>query len=71
MPIEAANPPRHCLVSPGRLQRAQAAGTHQDYLVVAAATRLVNPGHPGPPGTIALVPLPGEQMPGYADLQLD
>jgi len=39
--------------------------------VITSAPGLMNPGHPGPPGTIALVPLPGEQMPGYADLQLD
>jgi len=31
LPIEAEHPPRHCHVSLGRLLRAQAIGTHQDY----------------------------------------
>ena len=34
--------------------------------MIAAATGFVNPGHPGPLGTIALMSLPGEQMPGHA-----
>ena len=32
--IVAKDPPRHCLVNLGRLQRAQAGGTDQDHLVV-------------------------------------
>src|SRR5690242_18023926 len=38
LPLQATHPPRHCLVSLGWLQRAQAAGPHQDHLVIAAAT---------------------------------
>jgi len=71
LPIQATHPPRHCLVSLGWLQRAQAAGPHQDHLVIAAATGLLHPGHPRPLGTLALMPLPGEQMPGHATRQLD
>jgi hypothetical protein len=71
LPIQATHPPRHCLVSLGRLQRAQAVGPYQDHLVIASATGLMNPGHPRPPGTIALMPFPGEQMPGHATRQLD
>src|SRR5689334_23221091 len=71
LPIQATHPPRHCPVSLGRLQRAQAAGPHQDHLVIAAATGLLHPGYPRPPGTIAFMPLRGEQMPGHATRQLD
>src|SRR6266536_3648661 len=42
LPIEATYPTRHCLVSLGRLERAQAAGPDQDHLVIAAATGLMN-----------------------------
>jgi hypothetical protein len=38
---------------------------------MAAATGLMNPGHPGPSGAIALMLLPGEQVPGHAACQLD
>ena len=71
LPIQATHPSRHCLANLGRLQWAQAAGPHQDHLVIAAATGLMHPGHPSPPGAIALMPLPGEQMPGHAARQLD
>ena len=33
--------------------------------------QLQNPGHPSPPGAIALMLLPGEQMPGHAACKLD
>jgi hypothetical protein len=39
--------------------------------VIASAAGLMNPGHPRPPGTIALMPFPGEQVPGHAACQLD
>jgi hypothetical protein len=39
--------------------------------VITSATGLMDPGHPGPPRTIALVPLPCEQMPDHAASQLD
>src|SRR2546421_265801 len=71
LPVEATHPARHCLVGLGRFQRTQAAGSYQDHLVVAAATGLMNPGHPGPPRAVALVALPGEQVPGHAARQLD
>ena len=69
--IEATYPARHCLVSLGRLQRAQAVGSHQDHLVIAPPASFVNPGDPSPPGAITLVPFPGEQVPGHAARQLD
>jgi hypothetical protein len=50
---------RCCLVSLGRLQRRQPAGPLQDHLVIAAATGLMNPGHPRPPGVVALMPFRG------------
>src|SRR5258708_11744496 len=50
---------------------AQALGAYQDHLVIASATGLMNPGHPRPPGTIALMRFPGEQVPGHAACQLD
>jgi hypothetical protein len=70
-PIVAEHAARHRLVRLGRLQRAQAFGPHQDHLVIAPAAGVMNPGHPGPPGAIALMPLPGEQVPGHAARQLD
>jgi len=70
-PVTATHPARHCLVSLGRLQRAQAAGTYQDDLVIISASGFVDPGDPGSPRTIALVPFPYEQVPGHAASQLD
>jgi hypothetical protein len=43
----------------------------QDHFVIASATGFTHPGHSGPPGAIALVSLPGEQVPGHAARQLD
>jgi hypothetical protein len=71
LPIEATYPARHRLVGLRGLQCAQAGGSHQDHLVIGAATGLMNPRHSSPPGTIALVLFPGEQMPGHAARQLD
>jgi hypothetical protein len=39
--------------------------------VITPATSLMNPGHPSPPGTIALMAFPGEQVPDHAARQLD
>jgi hypothetical protein len=39
--------------------------------MITSVTGLTDPGHPGPPGTIALVPFPSEQMPGHAARPLD
>ena len=50
----------------GRLQRAQAAGAHLHHLVITLAAGLLHAGHPRPPGTIELVPLPREQVPDDA-----
>jgi hypothetical protein len=71
LPIEATHPARRCLVRLGRLQRAQAGGAHPDHSCDRGGHRPRDPGHPGPPGTIALVSLPGEQMPDHAAHQLD
>ena len=60
--IEATRPTGHCLVDLGWFQRAQGAGSYQDHFVIAAASGLIYPGHPGPPGTIAFMPFPGEQV---------
>ena len=39
--------------------------------MITPATGLMDPGHPGPPRTIALVPFPCEQVPDDAARQLD
>jgi len=70
-PVVAKHAAGHRPVGLGRLQRAQAAGPHQDHLVITPATGVMDPGHPGPPGAVALMPFPGEQVPGHAARQLD
>jgi hypothetical protein len=66
-----SRPVQEWLSSGAMFQRAQALGADQDHLVIASASGLVNPGHPSPPGTIALMALTGEQVPGQAARQLD
>jgi hypothetical protein len=48
-----------------------AVGTHQDNLVIVPCTGLMDPGHPGPPGTIALMAFSREQMPNHVARQFD
>src|SRR5215472_18111631 len=64
--VEAAQLPRHGPVGLGCLQRPQAVGADLDHLVMVPPAGLLNPGDPGPPGAVALVPLPGEQVPHHA-----
>lgn len=66
LPVEAAQPARHRLIRLGFLQWAQTVGAHLNDLVPMPPTGLLDPGHPRPPGTIAFVPLPREQMTDHA-----
>ncbi len=63
MPVAAEYPPRYILVCLRWLQRAQAADAHLDHFALTPSAGFLDPGHPGPPGTIALVPFPREQVP--------
>jgi len=39
--------------------------------MIRAATGFLDPGHPSPPGPIALMTFPCQQVPGHAARQLD
>jgi hypothetical protein len=71
LPIVAKHPPRHGLVSLGWLEWTQTVSAHENHFVVVSATRFLDPRDPGPPGAVALVAFPGEQMPNKAADQLD
>src|SRR5215467_8775903 len=64
--VEAAELPWHGPVGLGCLQWPQAVGADLDHLVMVPPAGLLDPGHPGPPGAVALVPLPGKQVPHHA-----
>ena len=71
MPVPAENLPWHIPVGIWRLQRPQAGRLDADHLVHGASPGLLDPGHPGPPGAVPLVPFPPEQMPSHAIAQLN